>query len=198
MKRRVILAAVVALAVAMLWAPAASAAPTCFGKTATIVGVPEGTSSMSFTGTDGPDVIIGTDVGFDEIRAYGGNDLICAGGGVWDYILPGPGNDRVRGEGGPDDIEMTDSGRDVIWGGAGNDYVGFLAGGSTFYGGPGSDTVEEDSSLTSERAYGEGGNDHLTLNSGGPGDTFNGGAGTDQCDVNSADTLTSCEQVTVS
>lgn len=71
--------------------------------------------------------------------------------------------------------------------------MGFLAGGSTFYGGAGSDVVEEDSPTTAERAFGEGGNDRLNLNTGGPRDTINGRVGTDTCATNTADTVTSCE-----
>jgi hypothetical protein len=37
--------------------------------------------------------------------------------------------------------------------------------------------VEEDSPTTAERAFGEGGNDRLNLNTGGPADTINGGHG---------------------
>jgi len=68
MRRIVVRLAVMVVAGMVGWAPAGAAEPTCFGKTATIVGVPPTPDSApftTFTGTDGPDVIIGTN-SYDE------------------------------------------------------------------------------------------------------------------------------------
>ena len=192
MRRALVTITAAALLVGAWWVPAASAAPTCFGRTATVQGSPRADGWTYYYGTDGPDVIIGTDIGSDKIYGAYGNDLICARGGVYDVIWDGPGDDRVQGGAGADDFE-TGPGRDVYWGGFGRDAVWGLGGGSTFYGGPGNDYVEFDDPLTADRAYGEGGNDTLHMNAGGPADVVNGGVGADTCAVNRADQVTGCE-----
>ena len=65
----------IALTLAMVFVGApAQAAPTCFGKRATIVGSPD---RESIVGTSGGDVIVGT-ANSEVIHGRGGNDLICA------------------------------------------------------------------------------------------------------------------------
>jgi Ca2+-binding RTX toxin-like protein len=66
--------------------PPASAAVLCQGHPATIEG-----SSGIITGTEGDDVIVGHGTGTD-VRALGGNDIVCVGGG---QVSTGPGDDSV-------------------------------------------------------------------------------------------------------
>ncbi|HEX5087526.1 MAG TPA: hypothetical protein VFV89_06935 [Nocardioides sp.] len=66
--------------------PPASAAAVCQGRPATI----EGAHGI-ITGTEGDDVIVGHGTGTD-VRALGGNDLVCVGGG---QVSTGPGDDSV-------------------------------------------------------------------------------------------------------
>lgn len=108
--------------------PFASAAPTCFGKRATVVG---SRGDDQIGGTRRADVIVGLG-GSDLIEGLGGNDLICGGGG-FDVLLGGAGKDRLNGQKGPDLLE----------GGGGNDLV--KAGGGPFHvlaGGPGDDRLK--------------------------------------------------------
>ena len=129
----------------------AEAAPTCFGKRATIVGTNrDRTKSVELRGTRGDDVIVGLR-GIDSIDAGGGDDFICAGGGD-DYIQGGPGADKIKGQGGIEDI-WGDSGHDRIWGGGGpaeglyggrgNDRLFGGPGTEDYlYGGPGDDVMD--------------------------------------------------------
>ena len=73
--------------------PAAQAAPTCFGRTATIVGT-DAPDGDNLNGTDGVDVIVGLG-GRDQIAALGGDDFICGGDGG-DYIQGEGGADRIK------------------------------------------------------------------------------------------------------
>ena len=68
-------------------AGAAQPAETCFGLAPTIVA----TDQDRVVGTEGPDVVVATDVGM--ITTLGGDDTICVTGGRW--IDAGDGNDRV-------------------------------------------------------------------------------------------------------
>jgi hypothetical protein len=90
----------------------ASESPTCFDRSATIVGT-DGDDRLR--GTDGPDVIVAGG-GADVIRGFGGDDVICAGKNPWlpidpdeidddyepgydwsDRVYAGPGDDTVDG-----------------------------------------------------------------------------------------------------
>lgn len=73
-------------------ATAQAAAPTCFGKKATIVGTKQ---ADRLVGTDRRDVIVGLG-GDDRIQGGRGADLICGGGGA-DRLAGGPGDDRIHG-----------------------------------------------------------------------------------------------------
>lgn len=86
-----------------------AAAPTCAGRTATIVG---NASSNEIHGTAGPDVIVGRG-GNDDIEGRGGNDLICGNRGN-DELEGGRGNDRLVGGRGFDEAEGG-RGRDVCF-----------------------------------------------------------------------------------
>jgi Ca2+-binding RTX toxin-like protein len=147
----------VALAGAVLPVHPAIAAPTCFGKRATIVGTNRDKSEPAeLKGTPGNDVIVGLS-GYDYIDARGGDDLICAGGGD-DWIEAGSGDDKVMGQGGIDEIRGG-GGHDRIWGGRGPAEV--------LVGGGGND-----------RLFGGAGTEDLLI--GGPGDdVMNGGRGLD-------------------
>lgn len=111
--------------------PAAQATPTCFGKRATIVG----RDDRDIRGTNRDDVIVATE-GEVEVRARGGNDLICLEGPSYDVAYGGPGNDRI------------DAGSGYRWktlyGGPGSDFLYEKAGGADvahFYGGRGNDEI---------------------------------------------------------
>lgn len=78
---------------------AQAAAPTCFGKRATIVGTG---GSDTLKGTARADVIVGKG-GQDLILGKGGSDLICGGGGP-DLIRGDGGNDKLNGGAGQDKI----------------------------------------------------------------------------------------------
>ena len=96
---------------------------TCFGRQATVTGI---------IGTNGDDVIIGSQTTNDTIVGLGGNDRICglggddllSGGPDDDHVDGGPGNDRVGGDSGFADTNpdfAIDGGNDEIFGGPGND-----------------------------------------------------------------------------
>ncbi|HSU02166.1 MAG TPA: calcium-binding protein [Nocardioides sp.] len=117
----IVLAASALAAPLTLVPPAQSAAATCAGVRATIVG---NARANTITGTPKRDVIAARG-GNDTIRGLGGNDLICAGDGA-DTILGGDGNDRIWGE--LDGFAVDAFGRvvkkgDTIAGGAGDDTI---------------------------------------------------------------------------
>ena len=95
-------------------------APTCAGRTATMVG------------TNGDDVLDGTS-GSDVIVGLGGDDAINGLGGK-DYLCGGSGDDTIGGGGGPD----------RIYGGGGNDTLDGAQGGDRLYGQRGRDTLNGD------------------------------------------------------
>ena len=134
------------LAVSMVMAPVALAAPKCFGMRATIVGTP---GSDRIMGTSGPDVINGQG-GADVIIGRGGNDRICGGSGN-DKITAGHGRDRVFGGGGRDRVE-GDRGKDVLKGGGARDLI---------RGGMGSDKLT--SNAGNDRIQGGGGNRDIAI-----------------------------------
>ena len=82
------------------------AAPTCGGRTATIVGT---AGPNELDGTAGPDVIVGLG-GNDHIEGHRGNDVVCGNRGN-DELEGDRGNDRLYGGRGYDKAE----------GGAGSD-----------------------------------------------------------------------------
>jgi Tol biopolymer transport system component/Ca2+-binding RTX toxin-like protein len=141
---------VVALLGALLPVRPVIAAPTCFGKRATIVGTNrDPIKSVDLNGTPGKDVIVGV-AGTDRIDGRGGDDLICGGGGD-DYVKAGAGNDKVKGQNGLDTLNGG-SGDDQMWGGPNSDaLVGGrgkdrLFGGAdtedSLIGGPGNDFMD--------------------------------------------------------
>jgi uncharacterized repeat protein (TIGR01451 family) len=122
----------------------APAAPTCFGKEATIVGT---SGDDVLTGTDGKDVIVAR-AGRDQVSALGNKDLVCSRGGA-DLVDAGPDADRVSGARGRDVLKGRSGGdelrggrgRDRLRGNSGNDLLRGGRGRDRCRGGPGSDTV---------------------------------------------------------
>ena len=88
-------------ALALLGTPTqGAAAPTCAGRTATIVGT---AGHDELRGTNGPDVIAARG-GSDDIEARGGNDVVCGNLGN-DELEGGRGDDRLYGGPGRDEAE---------------------------------------------------------------------------------------------
>jgi hypothetical protein len=121
---------------------------TCFGEPATV------TSSGSFNGTSGDDVIVGSD-GPDVIDGLSGDDRICGLDGN-DILIGGQGDDRV--DGGAGDDELTG---DVSAGGSqlptpdpgvSGDALG--GGDDTLFGGDGDDIITGDSFAPNGNASG--------------------------------------------
>ncbi len=83
---------VLTLGVGLLGAPAHSAAATCAGVPATIVGT---TGDDELAGTAGDDVIAALE-GHDTIDAGDGNDLVCGDAGS-DHLTGGDGDDDLHG-----------------------------------------------------------------------------------------------------
>jgi Ca2+-binding RTX toxin-like protein len=129
----------------------------------------EADSACDITGTNGPDVLEGSDAS-EKICGFGGDDVIRGGGGN-DVIGGGAGNDSLRGN----------AGNDRTTGGAGNDKVFGGGGRDRLSGGGGRDVVKGHRS--NDRLRGNRGNDSVY---GGPGrDDCSGGGGRDR--------LRSCE-----
>lgn len=132
--KRCVFGFVCALALLSL-APAALAAPTCFGREATIVGSP---GKDRIRGTAGVDVIVGRG-GNDRIRDRGGNDFVCSGKGN-DTVISGGGAERYSGGPGRDYLSPG-SGPNVVFGGPGHDTLNPHRFGGRFVGGRGVDTA---------------------------------------------------------
>lgn len=166
------LATLIAVAGLTLAAPADGAppAPTCMGRTVTIMGTP------------GDDNLVGQGGVTDVIYGAGGNDYIS--GGAWygddaipgdkpDYLCGGPGNDSVNGSPGDDHLNGGD-GRDHVEGDNGDDVMRGNTGADTIrdescedclvnddilIGGPGPDKLSNGWGY--DRVKGNGGNDSL-------------------------------------
>lgn len=182
--RKVIFGLVLATAGATFWVGSATAALTCGGRVATIVGT-DGPDLL--IGTNGPDVIVGRG-GADVIKGLGGPDVICGGNGN-DQIYGGLGRDLIAGM----------NGNDVIRGGIGNDTLTGGPGGDRLWGGPGNDILRgfKDGDVLRGEAgtdtmYGGVGNDILD---GGPDSNLAfGGSGIDACYFASEALPSTCEQ----
>lgn len=83
----------------------AQAAPTCFGRPATIVGT---NGSDVIYGTNFPDVIASLG-GNDSVHARAGGDFICGGDGS-DVIFDGKGSDSIDGGTGVDTVYLCPDG----------------------------------------------------------------------------------------
>jgi Ca2+-binding RTX toxin-like protein len=108
-----------------------TAAATCYGFNATIIGT---AGNDDLAGTSGPDVILGLG-GDDRISGEGGNDIICsgtgldqaAGGAGTDVVLGGADNDFLSG-GDDADAVFGEVGDDALIGGNGTDLADGWAG----------------------------------------------------------------------
>lgn len=100
-------------------------APTCGGRTATVVGTG---GNDQLTGTKKADVIAALR-GDDRVFGLDGNDVVCGNGGA-DFIKGRAGDDLLRGGGG----------NDTLGGGPGDDTLRGGTGRDSCRGGPGSDT----------------------------------------------------------
>ena len=123
----------------------AAAAPTCFGKTATIVGT-AGDDDL-YKGGGGTDVWVGlAGDDFMDWEDWSGRDFMCGNSGN-DTFNPATESDKVDGGGGGDLIRGG-GGSDKLFGGRGNDtiYNASVSPGLTdgvpdlLDGGPGTDT----------------------------------------------------------
>ncbi len=132
-------------------------------------------------GTDGDDILVGTDCG-EEIDGAGGCDLIDAGGGA-DTITGGSGDDHIVAGGG-NDIVHAGAGDDIVFGGSGNDQISGGDGRDRLFGEDGDDVLSGDGcddlldgGAGSDLLFGGSGNDGLE---GGDGDDrMQGGSGRD-------------------
>lgn len=178
MRRAGIAGTVVLVAVTGLVAPPAHAAPTCFGKPATIVGTDR---DDDLEGTPGRDVIW-SGAGYDTVHGRGGNDLICGGDGEDRGLYGNKGNDWIDagtserekplygGKG--DDVLVDEPGGldgQLMFGGPGDDQLQAGDSNGTYVdvldGGPGNDRMEQ---LDSEGIFHAGpGNDVMNGGSGG-------------------------------
>ena len=121
----------------------APGAPSCAGRTATIVGTD---AADTLTGTNKRDVIAGLG-GDDLIRGLEGRDTICGALGndrlkgqlAGDLVKGGKGNDRVRGAGGNDSL-FGNAGDDDLGGGPGDDSLRGGSGVDRCKGGAGRDS----------------------------------------------------------
>ena len=161
----------------------AGSAVKCFGEDPTIYAVP----GHITRGTDGDDVIVGTD-GDDDIRGGKGRDRICGRGGD-DYLRGAGGRDRISGGGGVDAVWDEGGRRNVLIGGPGNDSIQAHGDGDSAIGNGGADYI-----------YTYAGN-HTSVQ-GGPGDDvidtgdwtkLDAGDGTDDCRLETGVVPVNCE-----
>jgi len=117
MRLRALLVTMLIAGSTLLVANPATAAPTCHGLTATIVGT---SGADDLTGTAERDVVSLGD-GDDRFSGLGGNDVVCAGTGD-DEVYGGAGADRLYGDAGLDDL-LPGAGDDHVLGGPGYDRV---------------------------------------------------------------------------
>ena len=105
-------------------------------------GALRGAAARRSRGTDGPDVLTGTNKR-DVIMGLGGADVI-RGGNAEDVICGGAGNDTLRGE----------NAADVLLGGFGDDVLSGGNGDDVLTGGPGADLLDGGSGVNQHRAGG--------------------------------------------
>jgi len=180
--------AVLALASSsVIWAPPGQAAtPTCFGRTATVVGTADQdllsfgpgdvvyaaggddyiaprdeaeTFTAYICGGAGADIILGGR-GVDHIHGDGGSDYINGGFGGADTLLGDGGEDRVEDFDDYDYPDYDDPGTDILRGGAGDDILITACGSDRVYGDGGRDTIT-DYTRAASYLYGGAGNDSI-------------------------------------
>lgn len=140
-----------------------------------------GSGDDSVDGGGGDDELHG-DEGDDDLLGGNGNDFLVGGIG-FDVLDGGAGNDNLDGEG-DDDLLEGGAGTDDLDGGAGNDDLDGGAGNDALNGGNGDDLL--DGGTGNDTVIGGAGNDvFIGVDSGGA-DSYNGGAGIDTVDYNTA------------
>jgi Ca2+-binding RTX toxin-like protein len=105
---------------------------------APVPGPCDSTAPGAMIGTDGNDLLAGTQ-GADTIIAKGGNDQIRGKDGH-DRICAGPGNDTITAGSGHDEV-LAGAGNDLVRGGPGHDHLTLGPGRDRGYGGTGHDTL---------------------------------------------------------
>lgn len=106
-----------------------------------------GPAFCDFVGTEGDDVLTGTDApetlcgfaGDDVIEGGGGNDILLGAGGN-DRLLGGDGDDELMGGGGKDRL-IGGQGTDALYGGSSTDRLSGGPGADTLNGGSGDDAL---------------------------------------------------------
>jgi Ca2+-binding RTX toxin-like protein len=199
---------------------ASAAAPTCFGKPATIVGtagadnldggpddvvVGLGGNDLLAGGTvcggGGNDSIIGTWRVSSSLDGGGGDDIIRALLGPSDLLLGGAGNDYMADSDDTDWEDEWDPGTDVLKGGAGNDHIVSTSGRNMVYGNAGDDRIYDYTHVGTSISGGAGGDamyatgDNYGSNPYEP-DKLAGGDGRDLAEVDRMDKVSSTEAVT--
>ncbi|HYR33730.1 MAG TPA: hypothetical protein VEQ87_05520, partial [Burkholderiales bacterium] len=134
-----------------------------------------GTGNDTLFGHSGVEHIEGGD-GDDLILTYGGADLAHGGEGN-DYIAGGSGNDQLYGDGGNDRI-FGSVGDDALYGGEGDDTLMGEAGVDTLSGDGGNDLLVGASG--NDILFGGDGDDRATWQLGEGVDSYSGGAGADE------------------
>ncbi|MFC4786686.1 calcium-binding protein [Nocardioides sp. MAHUQ-72] len=185
--RTIHVAGVVAVAAVGLVGPApvrAADAPTCMGRTATIVGTPY---ADTLYGTPGDDVVWlggtaleGQDHRYDIFHGDDGADLVCQGGLGGADVDAGDGHDEVHldGSGGTGVLQVS--------GGSGDDRLVAPAGeGARLSGGPGSDVLVGGAG----RDFLGGGEGDDDIRAGGGDDRVSEGPGSDSVDAGAGDDL---------
>ncbi|HAA92945.1 MAG: hypothetical protein CMM48_00455 [Rhodospirillaceae bacterium] len=141
------------------------------------------TTSVNFTASVGPNLIIGT-VNADSLNGMSLDEVIF-GDAENDIINGGDGNDDIEGFSGNDTLS-GDDGNDVVRGGAGDDTINGGANNDSLIGGDGNDTLSGDDN--DDTLYGDAGDDMLNggngndvyvVNDNNGADVFDGGAGSD-------------------
>ena len=176
----VVAAAGCVLCALMVFPPAALAAP------AVTLGPGGERLVCTITGTDGDDVLVGTERA-DVICGLGGNDILHGRAGN-DTLNGGRGNDQLYGGPGADTLRGG-KGADRLYGHAGNDTLRGGKGADRLYGHAGNDTLR--GGKGADRLYGHAGNDTLHGNKGA--DTLRGGPGHDHATVGRGDRYRSIE-----
>jgi Ca2+-binding RTX toxin-like protein len=160
-------------------APAARAAPSCFGKPATLVGSKR---SETLRGTARADVIVSLG-GSDDVFGGGGDDRICAGSGR-DLVVGGEGRDAMSGGGHADRIYGAAA---RAYDPRGNSYSRSREESDVLDGGSGDDTLRGGGA--NDALVGGGGDDRLFGEF--DDDDIDGGAGDDAIETGHEDELSS-------
>jgi len=151
--------------------------------------MPSSGGSLAIAGTSGDDVIVGRDhgvdtLGWNEIYANMGDDIVTTSASQYSYVYGGGGNDTITAGGAAGSDQWGDGGNDTLTGGVADDMLSGGTGKDTLYGGDGDDTLTGDDGKDAiydgsgdDTANGGKGDDTFYMGSGA--DTIEGGAGND-------------------